>query len=291
MYQLIDFSSWNIYEDAPYGSGASEKIWLEDKNTGRIGLFKFPKIKTNGELTGEHWAEKLAFELGKLLGIQCAEVDIGTYNNRIGSISYNFLNTDEQLREGIVYISSTYPYYNGDRLLETLNNEKYSIQMILNSIKGLGFNEEFFKIPVFDCLIGNSDRHHSNWGTIVNIKSGDKRFAPLYDNGSSLSCYINQEDIDSYFKDGLRFNSMIYTKSLSAIKWKNEKRITHFDLLKYLKEEYGQFIKGYLDMISDTVKENSIMDIVNQFDDSIINEQHKALIVRYIMKRKECMIG
>ena len=26
---------------------------------------------------------------------------------------------------------------------------------------------------VFDCLIGNSDRHHSNWGVIPYIKNVD----------------------------------------------------------------------------------------------------------------------
>ena len=44
--------------------------------------FKFPKIKHDGTITGEYWAEKLATEIGKLIGVECAKVDIGTYKRK-----------------------------------------------------------------------------------------------------------------------------------------------------------------------------------------------------------------
>ena len=40
--------------------------------------------------------------------------------------------------------------------------------MIFQSIKETGLQNDFLTIPIFDALIRNSDRHHSNWGIVKN---------------------------------------------------------------------------------------------------------------------------
>ena len=40
---MKDFSFWKEYDGASEGSGRSEKIWLQNPDTGQIGLFKFKK--------------------------------------------------------------------------------------------------------------------------------------------------------------------------------------------------------------------------------------------------------
>lgn len=70
---MTDFNSWKEYEGASEGSGRSEKIWLVDSASNMIGLFKYPKSL----LTTEYFSEKLASELGRKIGIDCAKVDIG----------------------------------------------------------------------------------------------------------------------------------------------------------------------------------------------------------------------
>ena len=83
MIEVKNFDNW--VEDTEYGkfgSGASEKIWLVNSKTKARGLFKFPKVKSNGKITGEYWAEKLATEIGKLIDVECATVDIGTYKRK-----------------------------------------------------------------------------------------------------------------------------------------------------------------------------------------------------------------
>ncbi|WAG55853.1 hypothetical protein LL033_01040 [Clostridium estertheticum] len=40
---LINFDHWEIDEDSPFGSGASEKKWLINSETKQKGIFKFPK--------------------------------------------------------------------------------------------------------------------------------------------------------------------------------------------------------------------------------------------------------
>ena len=81
MFEVKNFDNWiEDKESGRFGSGASEKIWLINPETNEKGLFKFPKVK--GIITGEYWAEKLATEIGKLIGVECARVDIGTYKRK-----------------------------------------------------------------------------------------------------------------------------------------------------------------------------------------------------------------
>lgn len=81
MFEVKNFDKWlEDTESGKFGSGASEKIWLVNPET--KGLFKFPKVKSDGRITGEYWAEKLATEIGKLINVECAKVDIGTYKRQ-----------------------------------------------------------------------------------------------------------------------------------------------------------------------------------------------------------------
>lgn len=77
MVTVRDFSAWKVYEGAAEGSGRSEKVWLVS-DQGDIGLFKFPKIDpTTQRETTEHVSEHLAHQLGKLLEVDTARVEIG----------------------------------------------------------------------------------------------------------------------------------------------------------------------------------------------------------------------
>lgn len=54
MIEIKNFDNW--IEDAEagkFGSGASEKIWLVNPANNEKGIFKFPKIKHDGTITGD----------------------------------------------------------------------------------------------------------------------------------------------------------------------------------------------------------------------------------------------
>jgi len=44
---------------------------------------------------------------------------------------------------------------------------------------------------LFDAWIANTDRHHENWGVLVDRRSGGRRLAPLFDHGSSLGFNVS----------------------------------------------------------------------------------------------------
>lgn len=224
-------------------------------------------------------------------------------NGRIGSMSYNIVNYDPfgnptNLLEGIVFIQNKYPYYDKDKLEDTYSKNKYSIQMIQNSLMGIDI-DKFYKVIIFDILIGNSDRHPSNWG-IITRRTQSKKFdnvvdvsfdlCPLYDNGSSLCAYEDSENVELFFKDKMKFEALVNTKSKSAIGWENERPIRHFDLLKRLKENSYTLTVPYIEKIKNNINEISIEKILNEFDNSIVNENMKKLLKMYILERRKRML-
>ena len=131
-------------------------------------------------------------------------------------MSYNLIDNELEknehinLLEGIVFIENKYPYYDKDKLEDVYTKTKYSVQMIKNSLRGILDMSEFYKIIIFDILIGNSDRHHSNWAILTRgsvYKTTENMFdiiinyslCPLYDNGSSLCAYEDNGDLSIFF--------------------------------------------------------------------------------------------
>ena len=56
---------------APEEMGSKRKGWVQVGTDSEPWLFKYARL-SNGEITGEHWAEKVAAELAGLLEIPSA---------------------------------------------------------------------------------------------------------------------------------------------------------------------------------------------------------------------------
>lgn len=214
-------------------------------------------------------------------------------------MSYNILDDPKSnLLEGIVFIQHSYPYYNKNKLEDSYSNMKYSVQMIQHSLEGIISIEKFYKVIIFDILIGNSDRHHSNWAIKPKSHPVDENntikitteICPLYDNGSSLCAYEDNSDLSIFFKDKMKFEALVNTKSKSAIGWENERPIRHFELLRKIKDTSYSLTIQYIEKIKSNINENSIDIILNEFDNTIISEDMKKLLKMYILERKKRML-
>ena len=215
-------------------------------------------------------------------------------------MSYSFLSSITSLSEGVEFILGKYPYYDRDTLIDKYSDMSYSFQMIVESMKGILEINTISKILLFDALIGNSDRHHSNWGITVTksflaVEKNEKEvnvmtMSPLYDNGSSLCSYINENDIETILKDKMKYEAIINTKSKSAIGWNNIRPIRHFELIKKLKEEYFNETIDFVKNIKKNITEQSIEAILSNFDDTIINNQMKKLLKQFIIERRNRII-
>lgn len=213
-------------------------------------------------------------------------------------MSYSFLSSITSLSEGVEFILGKYPYYDRDTLIDKYSDMPYSFQMIVESMKGILEINTISKILLFDALIGNSDRHHSNWAIKPKSHPVDENntikitteICPLYDNGSSLCAYEDNSDLSIFFKDKMKFEALVNTKSKSAIGWENERPIRHFDLLRKIKDTYYSPTIQYIEKIKSNINDNSIDIILNEFDNTIISENMKKLLKMYILERRKRML-
>lgn len=251
-FTIIDYTGWQPYEGLAAGSGRSEKEWLISDD-GRIGLFKYPKIDpATNSVTTEHISEHMAAQIGKLVGVKTAQVDLGRRNGRIGSMSYLVKAETENLIEGINFIVGRYPNYNATTMIDETSGSYYSLEMLEETGKW-SVENEWIEMLIFDALIGNADRHQSNWAILIEYLGTQEiednhiclnfrsKWCPLYDNGSSLCCYVNEKNIDSMFgKDPGPFKALVDTKSKSIIRIDGSKKAkpTHKEMVLYLIKKY-----------------------------------------------------
>lgn len=295
MFDIVDFSTWNEYDGFAEGSGRSEKVWLISE-TGRIGLFKYPKTdpQDNKETT-EHVSEHLAHQLGEVLRIPTASVDIGVRNNRIGSMSYLVSKEDEALCEGISFISGKYPMFNANTMQDEASGSYYCIDHIFNSVPEIVPKKIWIEMMLFDYLIGNADRHQSNWGLLWKVSTDEKivklRRCPLYDNGSSLCCYVNERQLAAFSgQDAKRFDALVDSKSKSMIRVDGtvKKRPSHTDVVRYLLKEFPDAEMIATDFIS-RLDVTTIDSLLAQYPEAILSNKKNQLIRRYLFKKTELL--
>ena len=169
--------------------GAKEKFWVRLGDDERRWLLKFPRPGT-----GEHWAEKIAAEVGRLIEVNAAQVELALYEGRQATICKSFAHPDGELIHGSEVLASAIRNYDADAVR---GNTRHNIQNIIRAVRQIDSDDDRIRdtllkdlasYALLDGLIGNTDRHHENWMVSVQSNNGWRRveIAPSFDHASSL---------------------------------------------------------------------------------------------------------
>lgn len=168
--------------------GSKRKFWYRRSDDEPAWLFKYPQPDT-----GQHWAEKVAAELAGKLGILHARVELAEFEGARGSVTESFARGGRELVHGNQLLAGKVFGYDPARRFRnadhTLDNIRQALRYTFRRDPGLRrATRGFAAYLVLDALIGNTDRHHENWG-VIRRRAGDRwvgMIAPSFDHASSL---------------------------------------------------------------------------------------------------------
>lgn len=177
--------------------GTKDKYWCRfpDRPEGEKWLLKLPRQEDE---KAEHLAEKIACEVAKLVGVPCAEVELAEYEGIRGTVSRNMVPQRRSLVHGNEIIAGRVTGYDPERKRRTSDHTWERIVEAIEAICGGHCDsdlEQFAGYLVLDALVGNTDRHHENWGFLRRERAGrvDYSLAPSFDHASSLGREMKDE--------------------------------------------------------------------------------------------------
>lgn len=307
--------------------GTRDKVVLVKPGTEDTYFLKFPMFKPMRDYRPENWSEVIAYEVGTKLGFDVLRYDLAEYKGKVGCISKNMISTEnsESLIEGHQILSSYDPSY------DPANQETkhlYTFEFVCEAVEHFGFSEyinHFLRTLIFDAIIGNSDRHQSNWGVIQSIdieivenkagltdrifrrsKHEDRKIVfhfhyrptPIYDSGCCLGREFSDDVLKQKLNAPVQFESYI-RKGFAELRL-NEfpKKQTHENLLQCLMLIQGgkwkSFIQQEIERVTRGYDSNGLKEIIFNIDKSFpdrfrdeygLSDVRKEFIARVLDRR------
>ena len=180
-YPILEVKPEWVIESEEMGS--KKKFWYrQPEEHQRKWLFKYPKANT-----GQHWAEKIAEQVASALGIMHAKVELAQFQEERGSVTESFARGGRPLHHGNqmleVVVSGYNPETNFHQSSHTLENI-WKVMDVICGKKATQAKRYIAEYIILDALIGNTDRHHENWGILLDPR--EISVAPSFDHASSL---------------------------------------------------------------------------------------------------------
>ncbi|MFK5883863.1 MAG: HipA domain-containing protein [Candidatus Izemoplasma sp.] len=275
----MDFSQFQTSK-VHYG-GSEEKIGLIKE--GIHYLIKFQKEDELG-LINNHICEYIGSSIFALFKEDVQVTSIGTYNGRKVVACMDFKKGAEEFvpfndvgdssleRDRDVY------RYTYDNIIEMLE-ENRKITNVKDTV------EKFWDLYIYDALLGNFDRHGSNWGFLK--ENGKYRMSPIFDNGSCLfPRIVTDKQCREIMNSKAELDKRTYKFPTSQIKI-GRKKSSYFDVIASLKyKECNEALKRiYIKIDIKKIKKfiNSldfISSVQKEFYSTIIENRYKN-ILRY----------
>ena len=262
-FQLKDFNS------AHANGGRLEKFWVVDRLSNRQFL-----IKANTFLGYESISEKIAYIIGKNLGLDVLWYDIvpaKVFEPLIGKQLFSkYYSICEKIDRRECYITSVAEVKRARNVVRDKNDYSITNKEVMNELIP---KSNLDKMILFDAIIGNKDRHYGN---VHLLRKMDGTFitAPLLDNGASLLA------ITSFYKFWLPlgFYSLNEKENEASMTYNNhDEQITVVSTMKHVSFNIPVITIKILNDIEPTLQ--------------LISKRRAERIRRYIVYRLHKYLG
>ena len=256
--------------------GSKPKFWF--KHQEQDWLFKESR-----DTAGEDWSEKVASEVAHLMGLPTHHAELAIWQGRSGCAVKSFIRPNQGfLTHGNELLGGLITGYDKEKQRgqadHTFDNIVQVLEKLFTSDKDrLLAASHMVGYLVLDAFIGNTDRHHQNWGVLVERRSALGgpaavllRLAPTFDHASSLgreltdaarARYLREGAIERYVRNG-RGGIFEHPQSKHGM--------SPIALAEMLAQRYPIFFKSWQTRVAD-LSESALAELLERVPDSRIS--------------------
>ena len=273
---MIDFTE--CIEELNNYKGSEKKKTLVYDNKKYLVKFPDPIREKNKNISyiNNAFSEYVGSNIFRLVGFKTQNTILGKYvyneKEKIVCACEDFTNENHILYEFESLALSTNP----DKKIGAELGDILEVVEESKMINTIDTREKFWDMFVIDSIIGNTDRHNGNWGFILNNKTKEITFAPIYDCGSCLNPMLEDTEMEKLNETELK---NLAINCYSCIK-ENGKKINYITYIKSRKnEECNKSICRMFEKID--------IDEINRFIDGIayMSDVRKQFYKRIIKLR------
>lgn len=273
---------WVLEEEA---MGSKQKFWFRHGDCGTNWLFKYPQANT-----GQHWAEKIAAEMAKELNILHAKVDLALFDGVQGSATESFARKGREMYHGNQILAGQVLGYDAAKKFRQSSHTLANIFAALDRAfprhkTALTAKQRMAEYLVLDAVIGNTDRHHENWGILVKrTPSGMTGIvAPTFDHASSLGRELRDDTVGKCRAQILREKQIgpYAERAPGAIYWnEGDKRgISPLELVRRAARLHPELFRRAFALLG-KLEEASLERVVAQIPDGWMSDTARRFAVR-----------
>ena len=277
---MIDFT--NAVEEFNNYKGSEKKKTLIYSNKKYLVKFPDPIREKNKNISyiNNAFSEYVGSNIFKIVGVKVQNTILGKYfykgKEKIVCACEDFTDEEHVLYEFENLALSTNP----DKKIETELNDIMEVINENKMINNKEAKEKFWEMFIVDSLIGNTDRYNDNWGFLLNKKTGQITFSPIYDCGSCLNPMLEDKELKSMNEIELK---NLAINCYSCIK-ENGKKINYMSYIKQMKsKDCNNAVKRIFKNIN-IAKINSFIDEVEN-----ISNERKEFYKRIIKYRYDIL--
>lgn len=301
--KLLKEDDYYIIHDYPLDGNAPKQFirayfYKEDSVIRKINRSSWPFYIAK---TAEKWyphesiMEFMINRIGQILELNINEVELVIANGQIRFLSKYFKKRTEKLIHGAEICGQ----HLGDLELanQIANNkntarELFTFEFIRDSIRSVFPNDferlilDLVKMLVFDCIVGNNDRHFYNWGVIQTLRktSINPTFAPIYDSARGLLWNFSDNTLKTKSKFGNKEIDSYIEQASPRISIDDNISANHFQLIDVIRRYNSEYNQIVYEMSDQKNEEKILKTLTREFYPFFIPERSK-LITLILSKR------